>query len=144
MPHGLIITSSRRTLTATYQQTNGLISLVNYGLANVDDGFAPPLGIPAPEVGDYSTAAGVLAFPYQTNDVFGVSNKINERYAMITAGRLSLEKQQVMLVRFYRSECLFLRQAQVIVLTLWYAIVVRMPMPTSVQIMAMTLLTRFF
>ncbi|KAL3783917.1 hypothetical protein ACHAW5_011040 [Stephanodiscus triporus] len=38
----------------------------------------------APEVGDYSTAAGVLAFPYQTNDVFGVSNKIDELYAMIT------------------------------------------------------------
>jgi hypothetical protein len=144
MPYDLIITSSCRTLIVTYQQANGLISLVDYGLAHVDDGFGPPLGIPAPEIGDHSTAVGVLAFPYQTNDVSGVSNKIDELSTMITAGRLSLENKQVLLVRFYRTECLFLRQTQVIVLTLWYAIAFRMPMHTSVQIMAMTLLTRFF
>ena len=52
------------------------------------------------EVGDYSTSLGFLGFPYQTNGMINVSDKIDELSTMITAGRLSAENKQVMLVRF--------------------------------------------
>jgi hypothetical protein len=78
---------------------NGLISLVDYGLANVDDGFGPYIDKPS-DIGDYSSAVGILTFPYQTNETIGASEKIEELSTMMTAGRLSAENKQVILVRF--------------------------------------------
>ena len=54
------------------------------------------------KVGDYSTSVGFLGFPYQTNGMISVSDKIDELSTMITAGRLSAENKQVMLVRFIK------------------------------------------
>jgi hypothetical protein len=54
------------------------------------------------QVGDYSTSVGFLGFPYQTNDVNSVSDKVDELSTMLTAGRLSAENKQVILVRFIK------------------------------------------
>ena len=78
---------------------NGLFSFVNFGLANADGGFAPSLAR-LPPVGDYSTSVGYLTFPFQTNDVTSVASKIDELSTMMTAGRLSPENKQVLLVSF--------------------------------------------
>ena len=94
---------------------NGLISIVDFGLANVDDGFGPYIDKP-PDIGDYSTSVGVLTFPYQTNDTISASDKIDELSTMMTAGRLSAENKQVILVRFYQNNSLFLRPTRAILL----------------------------
>ena len=80
---------------------NGLFSLVNFGLANADGGFAPSLG-KLPPVGDYSTSMGYLTFPFQTNNGTDVTSKIDELSTMITAGRLSSENKQVLLVSLWK------------------------------------------
>lgn len=54
------------------------------------------------QVGDYSTSVGFLGFPYQTNDANSVSEKVDELSTMLTAGRLSAENKQVILVRFIK------------------------------------------
>jgi hypothetical protein len=94
---------------------NGLISLVDFGLANVDDGFGPYIDKP-PDIGDYSTSVGILTFPYQTDDTISASDKIDELSTMMTAGRLSAENKQVILVRFYQHNSLFLRPTRALYL----------------------------
>ena len=75
---------------------NGINSLVNYGLANADGGFAPLLS-KLPQVGDYySASAGYLSYPYQTVDGTSVTEKIDELSTLLTAGRLSSENKQVL------------------------------------------------
>ena len=63
---------------------------------------SPHSSPPTLQVGDYSTSVGFLGFPYQTNDVNSVSDKVDELSTMITAGRLSAENKQVILVRFIK------------------------------------------
>ena len=53
-------------------------------------------------VGDYSTSVGTLGFLHQTNQS-SVSDVIDELSTLITAGRLSAENKQVMLVSFLRQ-----------------------------------------
>ena len=78
---------------------NGFISLVDYGLANCDGGFAPYIDKVPKKVGDYTTSVGYLRFPYKTtNNTISVSAMIDELSTLLTAGRLSVENKQVMLV----------------------------------------------
>jgi hypothetical protein len=56
------------------------------------------------KVGDYSTSVGFLGFSYRTNEL-SASDKIDELSTLITAGRLSAENKQVMLVSFKRLVC---------------------------------------
>ena len=78
-------------------QTNGLFSFVNFGLVNADGGFGPPF-LRLPDVGDYSTSMGYLTYPYETANATRVSSKIDELSTLLTAGRLSPENKQVLLV----------------------------------------------
>jgi hypothetical protein len=79
---------------------NGFISFIDYGLANYDGGFAPYIDKPPKKVGDYTTSVGYLRFPYKTtNTTISVSDMINELSTLLTAGRLSAENKQVMVVR---------------------------------------------
>ena len=80
---------------------NGLFSFVNYGLTNIDGGFAPSFS-KLPPVGDYSSSMGYLTYPYQTNNATSVTSKIDELSTMMTAGRLSPENKQVLLVSFMK------------------------------------------
>ena len=81
------------------QQTNGLFSFVNFGLAHADGGFGTYLAR-LPPVGDYSTSLGYLTFPFQTNNGTSAASKIDELSTMMTAGRLSAENKQVLVVSF--------------------------------------------
>ena len=54
-------------------------------------------------VGDYSSSMGYLTFPFQTNDITSVTIKNNELSTMLTAGRLSPENKQVLLVSFIEN-----------------------------------------
>ena len=83
---------------------NGLFSFVNFGLAYADGGFGPQLG-KLPPVGDYSTSVGYLTFPFHTNDGIDVNSKIDELSTMLTAGRLSSENKQVLLVSLKQIPC---------------------------------------
>lgn len=83
------------SLSSVVGVTNGLFSFVNYGLANADGGFGPPLN-KLPAEGDFSTSMGIITYPYQTNGTDPMS-KINELSTMMTAGRLSPQNKQVML-----------------------------------------------
>jgi uncharacterized protein (DUF1501 family) len=65
--------------------SNGLFSLVNFGLSFVDGGFGPFLSrtnVP----GDYSSSAGLLTYEPSGVDV---GSKIDDLATMLTAGRLS-------------------------------------------------------
>ena len=46
---------------------------------------------------------GFLTFPYQTSNGTSVSNTIDELSTMLTAGRLSAENKQVIMVSFSRK-----------------------------------------
>ena len=78
---------------------NGFISLVDYGLVNYLGGFAPFINKHPETVGDYTSSVGYLRFPYQTtNTTLSVSDMVDELSTLVTAGRLSAENKQVMLV----------------------------------------------
>lgn len=79
-------------------QSNGLTSLVDYGLVKADGGFAPYFDKPPVAPGDYSTAFGQLTLPLQLNNITDLSSKIEEFSTIMTAGRLSAENKQVILV----------------------------------------------
>ena len=82
---------------------NGFISLIDYGLANYDGGFGPYINKPPELVGDYTTSVGYLRFPYRTaNNTISVSQMVDELSTLMTAGRLSAENKQVMLVSRFR------------------------------------------
>ena len=88
------------------KKTNGLFSFVNFGLTHADGGFGPQFNRIQP-VGDYSSSVGYLTYPYQINNATSVSSKIDELSTMMTAGRLSIENKQVLLVSFIdRHRCL--------------------------------------
>jgi len=71
--------------------TNGLFSLHSYGLAVADGGLGPFL-TRLPSVGDYSSSVGFLTYT-TVNDI---SDKINDLYTLMTAGRLSDDNKQVL------------------------------------------------
>lgn len=87
-------------INAVQQQTNGLFSFINYGLANADGGFGPRF-LRLPSVGDYSTSMGTITYPYQINNSTDVGSKIDELSTLLTAGRLSAENKQVLQVSFF-------------------------------------------
>ena len=73
--------------------TNGLFSLISYGLAFADGGFGPYINL-LPPVGDYSSSVGFLSYNASGTNL---SSKIDDLSTMMTAGRLSEENKQVLM-----------------------------------------------
>ena len=74
--------------------TNGLFSLINYGLAYADSGFGPWITALPDYAGDYKSSIGTLTFQAEGSDI---SSKVNDLSTMITAGRLSAENKNVLI-----------------------------------------------
>lgn len=85
-------------LSTHSNQSNGLTSFVDYGLVRADGGFGPYFDKPPEAPGDYSTSLGQLTLPSLVNNITSLSLKIDEFSTMLTAGRLSAENKQVILV----------------------------------------------
>lgn len=93
---------------ATFLQSNGLTSFVDYGLVRADGGFAPYFDRPPSAPGDYSTSLGQLTLPHQINNITSLSDKIDELSTMMTAGRLSAENKQVIQVSLTKRSYSFI------------------------------------